>query len=330
MKTRVAVLGTGHWGKNILRNLSELGALVAFCDPDPTTRGKFQELYPDAQVFETSDALFAAPDVDAVAIATPAATHGAIARAALSAGKHVFVEKPLCLDPKEGKELADLADQKGLVLMVGHLLLYHPAFLALRSAVEDGKIGDVRYIYSNRASLGKIRREENALWSFAPHDISMMLNLAGRMPKEVSCHGEAWLSPDVADLTLSHFNFGEGLQGHIFVSWLNPFKDHKLVVVGENGMLVFDDTLTGAEKVQHYAHAAGWEGDLPVLAKADASPVPYDTTEPLREEMKHFLSCCETGARPRSDSTEGLNVLRVLDMCQKSLTARNPITVTDA
>ena len=325
MTLKCAVIGTGYWGKNLLRNLNALDALAAFCDSDDTARAAFAAEYPAATPYADIDGILADAAVDAVVIATPAATHGAIARTALAAGKHVFVEKPLCLDLSEAQSLGALAEEKGLTLMVGHLLLYHPAFLAVRESVMRGDIGRLRYIYSNRASFGKIRREENALWSFAPHDISMILALTERMPVRVNCQGEAWLSPDVADLTLSHFDFADGVQAHIFVSWLNPFKDHKLVVIGEGGMIVFNDTLPGDEKVLRYDHAAGWDGDVPVLAKADAVPVPYGTEEPLKQEMLHFLNCCATGERPRSDAQEGTNVLRVLDQCQRSLASRMPV-----
>jgi UDP-2-acetamido-3-amino-2,3-dideoxy-glucuronate N-acetyltransferase len=326
MTISCAVLGTGYWGKNILRNLDALGALTGFFDSDPEARTTFGAQYPTATVYSDLGAPLSDASVQAVAIATPAETHGALVRQALEAGKHVFVEKPLCLEVEEARALQALAAQKGNILMVGHLLLYHPAFLALKKAVEDGAIGRLRYVYSTRASLGKIRRNENALWSFAPHDISMMLALTGRMPTRVVCNGEAWLSPSVADMTLSHFDFGDQLQGHIFVSWMHPFKDHRLVVVGEAGMLVFNDTLPGEEKLQRYPHAIGWEDDLPVMDKADAVPVPYGTEEPLRSEMEHFLDCCAKGITPRSDAAEGVRVLSVLDMCQRSLDSKSHVS----
>lgn len=327
MTISCAVLGTGYWGKNILRNLDALGALSGFHDSDPEARSRFRAQYPGATAYETTEQVLADSAIRAVAIATPAHTHGALVKQALDAGKHVFVEKPLCLEVEEAGKLRDLAAARGKILMVGHLLLYHPAFLALKQAVEDGAIGKLRYIYSTRASLGKIRRNENALWSFAPHDISMMLSLTGRMPTRVVCNGEAWLSPAVADMTLSHFDFGDQLQGHIFVSWLHPYKDHRLVVVGETGMLVFNDTLPGAEKLQRYPHAIGWEDDLPVMDKADAVPVPYGSEEPLRSEMEHFLECCAKAVTPRSDAAEGVRVLSVLDMCQRSLDSKSPVSL---
>ncbi|MDW3206357.1 MAG: Gfo/Idh/MocA family oxidoreductase [Alphaproteobacteria bacterium] len=321
----VGVLGTGYWGKNLLRNLDALGALSAFSDTDTGALEMHAGTYPDARAYTSAQELLADRSLTAVAISTPAATHGDLVEAALTAGKDVFVEKPLCLDLDQAHRLDELAQSGGRVLMIGHLLLYHPAFIAVQESVARGDIGRLRYIYSNRASLGKIRREENALWSFAPHDISMMLALTGRLPERVVCNGEAWLSPNVADMSLSHFDFGEHLQGHIFVSWMHPFKDHRLVVVGEDGMIVFNDTLAGDQKVLRYPHRLAWDGVLPMLEKAEAVPVPYRADEPLAEEMRHFLDCCETRARPRTDATEAIGVLSVLDMCQRAMTSGTPL-----
>lgn len=322
----VAVIGAGYWGKNLVRNFSALGALSAICEPDAVQAQALSKTYPGASIASV-DAVLADPAIRAVAIATPAATHGALTRAALGAGKHVFVEKPLCLDLDEARDLGALAKGRGLVLMVGHMLLYHPAYIALRDAVRSGQIGTLRYIYSTRLSLGKIRREENALWSFAPHDISMILNLTGGMPDRVVANGEAFLSPGVADTTLSHLSFGPGLQAHVFVSWLHPFKDQRLVVVGSDGMIVFDDVQAGENKLRYYRHVVGWDGDLPTVNKADAEPLPYGTDEPLNGECRHFLSCVEQGLTPVSDAEEGIRVLQVLDACQRSLTTREPVAL---
>jgi UDP-2-acetamido-3-amino-2,3-dideoxy-glucuronate N-acetyltransferase len=322
MTAATAVIGTGYWGKNLLRNLDALGALAAFCDADADAVGRFAGEYPHAKACTDLSAVLGDPAIDAVAIATPAATHAELARKALEHGKHVFVEKPLALEPGPAQAVCRLAQEKGLILMVGHLLLYHPAFIALRAAVEEGKIGPLRYIHATRASFGKIRQEENALWSFAPHDISMMLALTGRLPGRVTCNGAAWLNPEVADTTLSHLDFGGGVQGHIFVSWLHPYKDHRLVVIGEKGMLVFNDTVAGAEKLVFYPHSVSWQDDLPVPNKAEAESLPYDMDkEPLRNECQHFLDCIAAGTQPRSDGAEGLRVLQVLDACQRALAA---------
>lgn len=324
---RIGVVGTGYWGKNLLRNLSAMGVLAAMCDSNHDALKGFAQQYPDAKPYADFDAMLADQNLDAVVIATPAETHGALAERALQAGKHVFVEKPLCLDLQQGARLIELAEQQGLRLMVGHLLLYHPAFRAVLELVEAGRLGDLRYVYSNRLSLGKIRREENSLWSFAPHDISMILRLTKCLPHRVTTTGGNYLSPSVADTTLTHLTFREGLQGHIFVSWLHPYKDHRMVVVGSEGMLVFDDVVEG-HKVSLYRHTATWQGDLPKIDKAVAEPVVYDDVEPLRNECEHFIECLREGKTPISDGPEGLRVLTVLDACQRSLDQGMPIELS--
>jgi UDP-2-acetamido-3-amino-2,3-dideoxy-glucuronate N-acetyltransferase len=324
---RVGVIGAGYWGENLLRNFDALGTLAALCEVDAAARDAQSAAYPRAAVFDNADSLFADPTIEAVAIATPAATHGGLVKQALAAGKHIFVEKPLCLDVEEGKRLARDATAKGLTLMVGHLLLYHPAFVALRRCIDDGELGDLRYIYSNRLSLGKVRREENALWSFAPHDISMILALTGTLPSRVAATGGYYLSHDVADTTLSHLTFDSGVQAHVFVSWLHPFKDQRLVVVGTRGMAAFNDVAQGADKLLYYPLRQETDGDVPVLAKADAKPIAYDTGEPLRRECQAFLDAVSGGVAPPSDAAEGLRVLTVLDACQRSIQSGAPVTL---
>ncbi len=317
--TRIAVIGVGYWGRNLVRNFSALGVLASVCEPHDEARAMVRQQYPAVSAFERPEAVFRDSDIDGVVIATPAETHGSLARQALDAGKHVFVEKPLCLDVAEAKSLKRLADEKGLVLMVGHLLLYHPAFRALFESAENGDLGELRYIYSNRLSLGKIRREENALWSFAPHDISMILQLAGGIPRRVIATGANYLTDGVADTTLSHLVFGGNLQAHIYVSWLHPFKEQKLVVVGEEAMIVFDDTKEPAEKLLLYRHRVGWDGVIPIVSKAAPEPIAFSDSEPLRNECQAFLDAIEGNLRPPSDAAEGIRVLRVLEACQQSI-----------
>lgn len=322
---RVAAIGLGHWGRHIARNLDALGVLAAMFDSRPDTRQAFATLYPRARVPDSLEAVLDDPGIDAVAIATPAATHGDLVAEALRAGKHVFVEKPVCLDLARAHALKAEADALGRTLMVGHLLLYHPAFRALAAAVRRGELGRLRYIYSNRASLGKIRREENALWSFAPHDISMILSLAGRMPKRVTASGGSYLAEGVADTTLSHLEFADGLQAHVFVSWLHPYKEQRLVVVGERAMAVFDDVADGPGKLLAFPHKAHWDGDLPVVSKAEAEPIPYEAGEPLRIECQAFLDAVGGVAQPPSDAAEGIRVLTVLDACQQAIVERHAV-----
>ena len=318
-RVRVGMVGTGYWGKNLLRNFHALGVLAAFCEVREEARNEYARLYPEASVYADIGELLSSDSIDAAVIATPAETHGALVLQALAAGKHVFVEKPLCLNLEEAEQLRRAAKARGLVLMVGHLLLYHGAFQALKRLVQEGNLGRLRYVYSNRLSLGKIRREENALWSFAPHDVSMILQLTGALPKSVVATGGHYLTPGIADTTLSHLAFPGGVQAHIFVSWLHPFKDQRLVAVGSDGMAVFNDTLPGKDKLALYRHGLGWDGDIPLINRAQAEPVDYDDREPLRSECQAFLDAVAQGSRPPSDAEEGIRVLRVLNACQRSI-----------
>jgi UDP-2-acetamido-3-amino-2,3-dideoxy-glucuronate N-acetyltransferase len=322
---RTALVGHGYWGRNLARNLNALGALAAIVETDDASREAAGAAYPRAVCRKAVEAVLADPAIEAVMIATPAATHGALVAAALEAGKHVFVEKPLCLDVAEAERLAAQAERRGSTLMVGHLLLYHPAFAALRARVVEGRLGRLRYVYSTRLSLGKIRREENALWSFAPHDISMILQLVGGLPERVVAAGGQYLHPGVADTTLSHLAFPDDIQAHIFVSWIHPYKDQRLVVVGEKAMAVFNDVSPGPEKLLLYQHEARWDGMVPVVSKAEAEPIPYETVEPLRREVETFLAAVAGGPKPPSDAREGIAVLRVLDACQRALVSGQPV-----
>ena len=317
-KTGVALLGFGQWGRNLARNFARLGALRIVSDPDPRALDAAGKAYPDARLTADWGEPIADPGVQACAIAAPAALHYDLARRALEAGKDVFVEKPLALTAKEGEALVDLAEKQGRVLMVGHLLEYHPATEALRVLVAKGELGKIQYVYSNRLNLGRIRTEENALWSFAPHDVHVLLRLLGEAPVEVACQGGSYLSHNLADVTMSVMTFASGVRAHIFVSWLHPFKEQKLVVVGDRKMAVFDDTLA-ADKLQLYPHRVDWIERVPVAVKAEAETVPLPEAEPLAQECRHFLECVATRQRPRTDGRNGVEVLRVLEACQQSL-----------
>ena len=313
----VAVVGTGYWGQNLVRNFHEIGALETVCDADPARLDAVGQKYGSRTSASYADVL-ADSRVTAVAIATPAELHAPMVRDALEAGKDVFVEKPVCLSVREGGELLALARLKDRILMVGHLLWYHPAVLALKALVAAGELGRIQYVYSSRLNLGRIRREENILWSFAPHDISIILGLVGEMPESVQAQGGNYLHSKIADVTVSLLSFPSGVKAHVFVSWLHPFKEQKLVVVGDRAMAVFDD-VEPTEKLLLYAHSIDWKNQVPVAFKAEARRVPFEWTEPLREECLHFVECVRTRARPRTDGEEGLRVLRVLEQCQESL-----------
>jgi UDP-2-acetamido-3-amino-2,3-dideoxy-glucuronate N-acetyltransferase len=315
----VAVVGTGYWGKNLVRNFRQLGSLKLICDKNESVLGALQEQHPGVEVCYALTDVLKRDDINGVVVATPAETHFFLAREALLAGKHVFIEKPLVLNESEGQELIEIAEKRGRVLMVGHLLQYHPAFIKLKELASSGEFGRINYIYSNRLNLGKIRREENILWSFAPHDISMILALAGEEPESIQTSGGYYLHQRIADVTTTHLDFPSGIKAHIFVSWLHPFKEQKLVVVGERKMAVFDDTLDWPDKLLIYPHRIEWHDSMPVPVKANPERVEYPREEPLKRECLHFLNSMANGNRPVTDGNEGLRVLRILNASQSSL-----------
>lgn len=318
--TRIVQVGCGHWGKNLTRNFSEIGALAGIVDGHPETAARMSETYKVPAT--TFDAALADPDVEGISLATPAETHAALATQALHAGKHVYVEKPLALETDDAEALIALADRLDRRLMVGHLLQYHPIFIALRGHVEAGLIGDVQYIYSNRMSLGKFRVEENVLWSFAPHDVSMLLSLVGEDPVSVTAQGASFVTPGIADWCTVQFGFANGVRGHVQTSWLHPFKEQRLVVIGTKGMLVFEDSQPDWErKLVHYPHVIRTDGPVPVPEKADAIYLEVAKGEPLKDECRHFVDCIKTGKQPRTDGHEGLSVLRALSEAEIALQA---------
>jgi UDP-2-acetamido-3-amino-2,3-dideoxy-glucuronate N-acetyltransferase len=321
--TKVACIGAGYWGQNLIRNFHELKTLHVICDADQERGRHFRARYPDIGFTDSVDAVLNDSEVAGVVIATPAVTHDMLVREALIAGKDVFVEKPLCLSADEGKKLIALASDRKRVLMVGHLLWYHPAVLKLKQLIEEGELGHIRYIYSNRLNLGKIRREENILWSFAPHDISVILGLVGEMPDGVDAQGGNYLHDRIADVTVSLLSFPSGIKAHVFVSWLHPYKEQKLIVVGERQMAVFDD-VAEENKLTLYPHVIGWNGSIPVPNKAKAHPIVTESGEPLRAECQHFLECIRTRQTPRTDGQEGLRVLKVLQQCEDALELNSP------
>jgi UDP-2-acetamido-3-amino-2,3-dideoxy-glucuronate N-acetyltransferase len=317
----VAVVGAGYWGKNLARNFHELGALRTICDSSPGALAEYGGGYVDVIREPQFERVLRDPAVRRVAIATPAVTHHRMARACLEAGKDVYVEKPLCVRVAEAEDLVQLAQERKLVLMVGHLLHYHPYIQRLRAILGQGDLGKLCYISSNRLNLGKIRREENSLWSFAPHDISVILALVNnQIPNQVRCVGGAFLDSEVADTTMTTLRFGGGVRAHVYVSWLNPFKEQKLTVVGSEGMMVFDDTKPWPEKLVLYRDYLKWkDGHMPLPNKLTGEWIEAPEAEPLQEECRHFLDRCQDRLAPRTDGYEGLRVLQVLQAAQTSL-----------
>ncbi|MHC4321647.1 MAG: Gfo/Idh/MocA family oxidoreductase [Planctomycetota bacterium] len=314
----IAQIGLGYWGKNVLRNLYELGVLHTACDSSGDIIAERRKSFPDIGYTSSVGKIMETPGIKAVAIAAPAASHYELVKKSLLAGKDVFVEKPLALTVKEGEELVQLAQEKGRLLMVGHILHFHPAVTKLKEMIVSGELGKIQYIYSNRLNIGKLRTEENILWSFAPHDISVILYLIGEEPVHVSAFGGHYLSEGIYDTTMTTMEFRNGVKSHIFVSWLHPFKEQKLIVVGSSAMAVFDDM--SQEKLFIYPHKIEWQnGKIPIAQKADCHSVPIDKKEPLKEELRHFIECIQDRKTPQTDGKEGLGVLRILELAEQGL-----------
>lgn len=314
---RVTLVGYGRWGRNLGRNLAQLGALAGVCEIAPTNRAAAASELPEIPVFSRLDEV---PRDSAVAIAAPAAQHAKLVDHFLDLGQHVFVEKPLALNLDDGQRLVAKARAAGLVLMVGHLLHYHPAITRLSELVSTGVLGRLRCLYSHRLNLGRFRREESSLWSFAPHDIAVILRLVAALPDRVIATGGHFLHPTIADTTVTQLSWPNGVQAHIYVSWLHPFKEQRLVVVGEDAMAVFDDRQPLQSKLVLYRHGVQWKDGLPTPVRAEPEPVAIDNTEPLREEMVAFLKALrDPSIVLPSDGAEGVRVLAVLDAAQRSV-----------
>ena len=314
----ICVVGCGYWGKNLVRTFSSLGALYGLYDADGAQTAALAASYPGVKIFNDFDSVLTDENIAAVAIAAPAELHCQLAIEALSADKHVFVEKPLALEWEQGSEMVSLAREKKRTLMVGHLLHYHPAIIQLKKLIQDGVLGRIEYIYSNRLSMGKIRREENALWSFAPHDISVILSLVGQMPYQVLATGGAYLQPNIADVTVSNLLFDRGTRAHIFVSWLHPYKEQRLVVIGSKQMAVFEDSRPDRKLMLFDKHIELKNGAYEAV-KPEGIVVDFERSEPLMLECRHFMDCIEQRREPRTPGEEGVRVLQVLQACQRSL-----------
>lgn len=317
-KKFIGLVGFGYWGKNILRNLYEMGVLLAACDSDLDAISEYKETYPDIIFTTLFEDILQNPDIEAIAIATPASTHYEFVKQSLLAGKDVFVEKPLALTVIEGEVLVELAEKQCQILMVGHILLYHPAIIKLKELISSGELGKIQYIYSNRLNIGKLRTEENILWSFAPHDISVILMLLEDEPMKISGFGGDYLNNGIFDTTLTTMEFKNDVKAHIFVSWIHPYKEQKLIVVGSKAMAVFDDV--SKEKLFLYQHKIRWkDGNIPIAEKADYYIVPIEKGEPLKAELNHFVNCVLEKKRPKTDGAEGVRVLRILESAGETL-----------
>ncbi len=332
---RIAIAGAGYWGINHVRAFARAPGceLVAVCDPDERALARAAGFAPKARRTTALDDVLAADDVDAVVLATPAVAHAAQAQAALAAGKHVFVEKPMALSTADAEATVAAATRAGKTLMVGHLMLYHPGYERLRELVRGGEVGDVFYIYAVRVNLGRLRKDENALWSFAPHDLSMILDLVDQKPATVAARGQAYLQPGVEDVVFVNLNFTGGVMAQVQLSWLDPRKERRLTVVGSKKMVEFDD-VHPAEKLRIYDKGydrppefTRW-GEYLTVRHGDIHIPRLQMTEPLEAECAHFVQCVRSGATPRTDAAHGLEVVRVLEAAQQSLRQNGtPVTI---
>lgn len=313
----IALLGCGGWGKNLARNLHELGVLSLIVDPAPQAAelaANFGVEYSD-----DPDRALQNSAINGIVIATPAITHFDVATAALNAGKAVFVEKPIALSTDEGEQLTRHAAASGSVLMVGHLLQYHPIFIRLKEMIGNGDLGTIKYLASSRLNMGMIRTEENVIWSFSPHDISMVLGIAGSLPDKVSAVGTYALGNDIPDMGTVHLSWKNGIRADITSSWLNPQKEQKLVVVGDKAMAVFSDTLPWEEKLTIHRYEVTNAGGRPKAVAGIVETVYVPHGEPLKMEMEHFIDCIQNVRVPRTDAAEATRVLAVLQCAEASL-----------
>ena len=320
---RIGVVGLGYWGPNLARNFDGLAGceLSWVCDASEEARARLAPSLRDTRVTGDLDDLLRDPQLDAVALATPVPTHAELAVRVLEAGKHCFVEKPLAERVADAERAVEAARTAERVLMVGHLLEYHPGVLRLKEISDSGELGSIRYIYSNRLNLGVLREEENALWSLGAHDVSVLLALAGEEPCEVEARGESYMQPGIEDVVFCFLRFPSGLAAHLHLSWLDPHKERRFTVVGSRRMATFDD-MELERKVTVYDKGfderAGSYGEY-ITRSGDTWSPRTPNTEPLRAECEHFVACVRDGATPRSDGKSGLRVVRVLEALQDSL-----------
>jgi predicted dehydrogenase len=323
----VGLVGLGYWGPNVARNLDSLAGceLTWCCDEDGEARDKWQRVHRETRFTSDLEDLLADENLDAIAITTPVPTHAPLAETVLEAGKHCFVEKPLAQNTADAERVAALAEERGKVLMVGHLLEYHPGVRQLAEMIERGELGEVRYMYAQRLNLGRLRYDENALWSLGAHDVAVLLALADELPVEASARGEAYITEGVEDVVFGYLRFESGLAGHLHLSWLDPHKERKITVVGSQRMAALND-MDMERKLTVYDKGFDPQessfGDREYVTRAAgiwSPPIPH--REPLAIECEHFVECVRDGARPRSDGASGARVVRVLEALQASLDA---------
>lgn len=308
MNHRTAVIGCGIWGKNIVRNFYNLGVLDTVCDMDDEALKMIKENYPNVNVTKDFNDILNNPNIDSVAVVTPSHTHFGLVKLVLQTGKHVYVEKPISTVSKEAKALMEMADEKGLVLMVGHLLLYHPVVNRLKMLIEEGSLGEIRYVQSDRLNINLFKNDRSVMWDLAPHDVSMIGYILGQEPKRVICaSGASSDNNDIMDITHITIEYEKGTIAHVADSWIHPQKRVNLLIKGSKATAIFDDTLM-ENKLQIFQNHDN---------KVDAITLDYIEIEPLKLECQHFLSCIETGKKARSDGENGYEVVKVLEEAEQ-------------
>ncbi len=319
-KIKVAIIGAGRWGFNHVRTANTLlsSEQIVVCDSNPDCKEKISELNNEIAIVSDIADVLNDSSINAVIIATPAETHYEVAKECIKAGKNLLVEKPITLFTEDAEHLERMAKEANVKIMVGHVLLYHPAVLKMKSEIESGKIGKIQYVYSNRLNLGAIRSEENILWSFAPHDISLVQYLTEADPIKIYACGGKFIQPDIEDTTLTYLEYPNNVRSHIYVSWLHPFKEQRLVVTGTDGMFVFEDSLK-TEKLKFFKK--GFKNNNGTLEKFDADyeVVEFENRMPLAEEQKHYYSSIINNTQPRTDGKHAVGVLRILEEATKSI-----------
>lgn len=323
---RIALIGCGYWGPNLARNFSQVehGELALCADLDDKALARLQRQFPQVEMTTDVMAVLARPDIDAIALATPARTHATLALQALAAGKHVFVEKPLAMNTTDAQAMVAAATAQQRTLMVGHIFEYHPAVRYIKDLLDSGELGDLYYLYSTRVNLGRVQTDINALWSIAPHDVSIMLHLVGRLPAQVTARGQSFLNGTVEDVVFVTLEFASGALGHVHASWLDPSKTRQLTVVGSRKMVVYDD-VAAEGKVKIYDKGVYRKGEAGYgefqykVHSGDIMMPRLEMTEPLRLECQHFVDCVRSGSQPLTDGFNGLRVVRVLQAAQNSL-----------
>ncbi|MFT4048551.1 MAG: Gfo/Idh/MocA family oxidoreductase [Solirubrobacterales bacterium] len=323
--TQIGIVGLGYWGPNLARNFAALADAEVrwLCDGNAAALERQKAGHPSARLTGDINELLSDPELDAIVIAAPVPLHAELGIAALEAGKHVFIEKPLAQTYEDAERVVAAADASGRIAMVGHLLEYHPAVEKLKGLIDDGELGEVRYVYSTRLNLGKLRTDENALWSLGPHDVSVALALIGEEPTEMSAHGEAYMNEGVEDVVFGYMRFPSGIASHLHLSWLDPHKQRRITVVGSKRMATFDDmSIEGKLTIYDKGFDESYESYGEYLARSGDITMPQiSNEEPLRIECRHFVECIRSGQTPRTDARSGLRTVRVLQGLQHSLDA---------